>query len=84
MNKDEKAVSTNVGSDFGAILTSPVSRLSGHLMEPVLSRGVVINEWIGAWIADYEDASCRPTLQLLEKMLREHHGYPRPYDPLRR
>jgi len=53
-------------------------------MEPVLSRGVVINEWIGAWIADYEDASCRPTLQLLEKMLREHHGYPRPYDALRR
>ena len=53
-------------------------------MEPVLSRGVVIYEWIGAWIADYEDASRRPTLQLLEKMLREHHGYPRPYDALRR
>jgi|GEM_PF-4619423 len=43
-------------------------------MAPVLSRGVAINESIGAWIADYEEASCRPTLEILEKMLREHHG----------
>ena len=41
-------------------------------------------EWIGTWIADYEDSRRRPTLRLLERMLREHHGYRRSYDALRR
>lgn len=41
-------------------------------------------EWIGTWIADYKDCRRRPTLRLLERMLREHHGYRRSYDALRR
>lgn len=41
-------------------------------------------EWIGAWIGDYEESRRRPTLRLLEQMLREHHGYARSYDALRR
>jgi transposase len=41
-------------------------------------------EWIGAWIGDYEESRRRPTLRLLEQMLREHHGYGRSYDALRR
>ncbi len=41
-------------------------------------------EWIGLWIADYEGSRRRPTLRLLERMLREHHGYRRSYDALRR
>ena len=32
-------------------------------------------EWIGAWIEDYQECRRRPTLRLLEQMLREHHGY---------
>lgn len=41
-------------------------------------------EWISVWIEDYEDSRRRPTLRLLEQMLREHHGYGRSYDALRR
>jgi transposase len=41
-------------------------------------------EWIGAWIEDYQESRRRPTLRLLEQMLREHHGYGRSYDALRR
>jgi len=39
---------------------------------------------IGVWIADYEGSRRRPTLWLLDRMLRAHHGYSRSYDALRR
>jgi transposase len=39
---------------------------------------------IAAWIEDYKDSPKRPTLLKLDDVLREHHGYERSYDALRR
>ena len=50
----------------------------GRMSKP--SNLDVFREWIGA----YEESRRRPTLRLLEQMLREHHGYRRSYDALRR
>jgi transposase len=57
-------------------------RVDGRTSKP--SELNAFREWIGAWIGDYEGSRRRPTLRLLERMLREHHGYGRSYDALRR
>jgi len=54
----------------------------GRMSKP--SNLDLFREWIGAWIADYEESRRRPTLRLLEQSLRQHHGYRRSYDALRR
>ena len=39
---------------------------------------------IEVWIEDYKDSPKRPTLLKLDDMLRDHHGYRRSYDAVRR
>ena len=39
---------------------------------------------IEVWIEDYKDSPKRPTLLKLDDMLRDHHGYDRSYDAVRR